>query len=107
MSPTTGASAQKRRVFSRAKCMIRSPKTRCCESLRTMSVLLEGPTTEPRCDYQSGRYMRGPHMSVETVDRDCDLWSCVCVESVGHAPEAARSRIKRAQINDHRLRRHD
>jgi hypothetical protein len=40
-------------------------------------------------------------MSIEngSIDRDCDLWICVCAESVGHATEAARSRIKRAQID--------
>jgi hypothetical protein len=32
-----------------------------------MSVLLEGPMTEPRGGYQSGRNIRGPYMSIETV----------------------------------------
>ena len=48
MSPITGAPAQKKRAMSRIKCMIQSPKTQCCASLRTMSALLRGPNTEPR-----------------------------------------------------------
>src|SRR5262245_7704711 len=52
MSLSTGAPAQKKRALSRIKWMIRSPKTRCCGSLRTMSVLLRGPRIGPLGAYQ-------------------------------------------------------
>jgi hypothetical protein len=54
MSPTTGAHAPKKRAFSRVKSMIRSPRTRCFASLRTMSASLRGRETELPRVYPSG-----------------------------------------------------